>query len=173
MRDFWVIPETRRISIRYHPVSRDIPIHFSMEIFPRRDISLHFEGGILEFSISRDTIGIVLDGVISGPVAKKRVRFLLDTGASVCYVHRSIMIGAGYVVGTGKGKVPIHTAGGEVHAEIFNVDSIKIFDLELIGLEVSSYEIPSETRVEGLLGLNFLKHFKMTLDLPNGKLIIQ
>lgn len=144
-----------------------------MEISRKRDISLHFKGGPLELSFSRDTMGIVLDGVIKGPKAKKRVRFLLDTGASVCYIHRSIMIGAGYEVGTGKGMVPIHTAGGEVHAEIFDVNSLRIFDIEVKDLEVSSYDIPYQTRVEGLLGLNFLKHIKMTLDFPNGKLSME
>jgi hypothetical protein len=63
-------------------------------------MSSHFErGGGLELSFSRDALGIVIDGVITGPRGMKRVKFLL--------------------------------------------------------------------------GLNFLKHFRLTLDFPNGKLIME
>ncbi len=127
----------------------------------------------MELSFSRDALGIVIDGVITGPRGMKRVKFLLDTGASECFVHRSILIGAGYPVGEGKHGTKLQTAGGIVQSEDFSVESLRVYENEVKDLRVSCFNIPEESRIEGLLGLNFLKHFRLTLDFPNGKLIME
>ncbi len=123
-----------------------------------------------EASISRDCTAIVLDGSVSGPDGERMVQFILDTGASITMIPGKVIqkIGSSTII-TAR-SVHIQTAGGTVDVDIVRVDSIEIMGKTVKNIEVASFDLPTETRVEGLLGLNFLKHFRMTLDFPNGKL---
>ncbi len=98
------------------------------------------------------------------------VQFILDTGASITMIPGKVIqkIGSSTII-TAR-SVHIQTAGGTVDVDIVRVDSIEIMGKTVKNIEVASFDLPTETRVEGLLGLNFLKHFRMTLDFPNGKL---
>ena len=134
----------------------------------------HYDGGgKVEVSISRDCSAIVLDGLISGPEGEHMVQFLLDTGASITMVPSKVLEKIGSMDNVIEDSISIKTASGTVHVNIVKVGRIEILGEIVEGIEVACYDIPPQTRVEALLGLNFLKHFKMTLDFPNGKLRLE
>lgn len=126
-----------------------------------------------EASISRDCSAIVLDGLVTGSDDARMVQFILDTGASITMVPKRILQRIGSKCELLKGSVPVETAGGRINVDLYRVGSIEVLGKSVKDLDVAGYDLPVETRIEGLLGLNFLKHFKVTIDLPNGKLVLE
>ena len=55
---------------------------------------------------------------------------------------------------------------------------IKIEKLSLMGKEIENvktlcHDLPPTSRVDGLLGLSYLKHFKLTIDFKDGILALE
>lgn len=126
----------------------------------------------MEVSISRDASAIVLDGLISGPKGEHIFQFLLDTGASMTMVPRKVFEKTGCLGNVIQRSVPIHTASGSISVDIIRVECIEVLGQTVNDLEIIVYDIFPGARVEGLLGLNFLKNFKTTIDFPRGKLMM-
>lgn len=127
---------------------------------------------MVEESISRDCSAIVLDGLVSGPEVRKMVQFLLDTGASITMLPKKVLHRIGSDVEIIQGSIPIETAGGTINVDIYRIGSLEILGMAVKDMNVAGYDLPVETRIEGLLGLDYLKNFKFTLDFPYGKLMI-
>jgi predicted aspartyl protease len=85
----------------------------------------------------------------------------LDTGATTTVVSRRIArslrlasLGSRMMVGI----------GGSVVAPVARIESVKVGDAEVSNLQVSIHDFSPDSRVEGLLGLNFLNQFEISLD---------
>lgn len=94
-------------------------------------------------------------------------QFVLDTGATLTCVNQALadslelprrrgQIGFGAGVG-GAGNV------GLVGVDSLRIGEVKAFDLTACTLDLASLE-QAGLEVDGLLGLNFLKSFRVTLD---------
>ena len=57
-------------------------------------------------------------------------------------------------------------AGSIEHKPVVIVKSIQALGIRLKGLEVVCHDLPPQSPVRGLLGLNFLKHISLHLDFP-------
>lgn len=66
------------------------------------------------------------------------------------------------------GSIFIETAGGSIKVNLYWVGSIEVLGKRSGKMLVAGYDLPVETRIEGLLGLDFVKMFKLVLDIPNG-----
>lgn len=53
------------------------------------------------------------------------------------------------------------------------MQAIELGDLRLANLEVVCHDIPELAGIEGLLGLNFLRHFRVVIDYPSAILEIR
>ena len=94
-------------------------------------------------------------------------QFVLDTGATLTCIDRSLSDSLGLsertgMYGTGAG------IGGSGNVQMVAVDSLRIghtqaFDLTACELDLANLQTAG-IHVDGLLGLNFLKSFRMTLD---------
>ena len=51
--------------------------------------------------------------------------------------------------------------------------SISLADAKIDDLEVLCYTIREEHGIDGVIGLNFLRHFKITLDFGQGILVLE
>ena len=93
--------------------------------------------------------------------------FVLDTGATLTCINQSLSDSLGLpqrtgMFGTGAG------VGGTGNVQMVAVDSLRLgqtqaFDLTACELDLANLQTAG-IRVDGLLGLNFLKSFRMTLD---------
>jgi predicted aspartyl protease len=54
--------------------------------------------------------------------------------------------------------------GGALRSPMAKVDSVKVGAAEVFGLTVVIHDIPQLDRFDGLLGLDYLKHFEIALD---------
>ena len=104
----------------------------------------------------------------------RQARLIIDTGASHTVLSRSIASDAQLF--TEKRSVPVtmQTVGGQVQGDMVRVDSIRVADLEVQNTWAAVYDLPdAPAGVEGLLGLNFLRQFEMTLDSTRNQLYLE
>ena len=86
---------------------------------------------------------------------------MVDTGAGRTMVSKRIATNLrlhSTRSGTGYG------VGGQVTVGIARVDSVRVGDVEIQNMSVSIYDFSPDPRYEGLLGIDFLGRFHMSLD---------
>ena len=125
-------------------------------------------GGFLENKI---TVPVFMNGAsVIVPVTFNgalRGNLALDTGATITVVSRRIANSLTLkTLGTGK----IGTVGGVITAPLARLQSLKVGDAEVHDLVVSIHDFSTDPRIQGLLGLDFLKHFHVALDTRRGVL---
>ena len=70
-------------------------------------------------------------------------------------------------------KVDITTASGVVSVPLLAVKSLSFGTMSANDVEVVVHDLPERSRLDGLLGLSFLRHFKLFLDFKEGVLEIE
>jgi hypothetical protein len=98
-----------------------------------------------------------------------RVNLALDTGATITVVSHRIARSLGLSpLGTSK----VGTVGGIVTLPLARLGSLKVGDAEVQDLVVSIHDFSPDPRIEGLLGLDFLKNFHVSLDARRNLLVL-
>ena len=116
-------------------------------------------------ALSLEVSGINVDNVQAFSVA-------LDTGASITTIPSQVAIDLGYDLSNPKQEVDILTSSG-----IFTAKSITVRKLTAIGetvenIDVLCHDLPEDSIVEGLLGLNFLQYFDIKISFSTGTIEI-
>jgi len=92
------------------------------------------------------------------------VSVVLDTGASFTIVAADVLAQLGYDPANPQLKRQrIVTGSGIEYAPCIPVRSATAIGQKVTHLEVLCHDLPAESRVDGLLGLNFLRNFKLTI----------
>jgi len=63
--------------------------------------------------------------------------------------------------------VPIITANGVIEVPKIRIRAMGFRELYVEDVEVICHDIPEIAEIEGLIGLSFLKHFRVLLDFRN------
>jgi len=94
----------------------------------------------------------------------RSMRLLIDTGASLTILSPDVLEqrGIGYQ-NTGRYGV-FNTANGQVRAPIYKLDSLSVGDWQVNQLEVGVLDLSGGSNIDGLLGMNFLRHFQFFID---------
>jgi len=96
--------------------------------------------------------------------AKSRiVRMALDTGASRVMVPWHVLEALGYAPAKARNKVSITTASGTEIAPLVTLDRVKVLGKTITRVSAICHDLPSQSPVDGLLGLSFLKWFDVDL----------
>jgi predicted aspartyl protease len=97
------------------------------------------------------------------------VPVVLDTGASMTIIANDIMGQLGYdPANPSLGRQRIVTGSGVEYAPRTSVRSATAIGQRVASLDVLCHDLPPESGVDGLLGLNFLRHFKLTIGFRKG-----
>lgn len=122
---------------------------------------------------SFDRLGnlIVVTGTLVGPGGDARATLAVDTGATVTILSRSILARTGYNPLLGRSVTFFNTershAGTVLH--IRRLDAINQSFLEL---EVVAQDLPPESGVDGLLGLNAFRDRRLVIDFRAGEIAL-
>ena len=111
------------------------------------------------------------EGIISvytqivGPRAKRTIKMALDTGASFTMIPPEKIIAVGHEIPTSQERmVRVSTASGIEYVPLVTIPSLKCLGITVRNLKVVCHNLPSESPVEGLLGLNFLIHLPAFIE---------
>jgi len=94
---------------------------------------------------------------------------LLDTGASYTVVSRQL---AGSLSLNETSRATISTANGLINVALARLGSIKVGAAEALNLTVAIHDISTNSKLGGLLGLDFLSRFHTSIDSRRQLLIL-
>jgi clan AA aspartic protease (TIGR02281 family) len=114
---------------------------------------------------------IVLYVGLEGKV-KATLRMALDTGASYTMIPWDVAETLGYEPALSRRKVDIITASGTEKAPLVILESVTTLGEEARRVDCVVHDLPEASRVDGLLGLSFLRNFAVLIDFRRGILRI-
>lgn len=97
--------------------------------------------------------------------------FIVDTGASMVTIPFSTVRTLGIVISVRNPRRKVYTASGELYAPEVVLDSIMLEDYEVNNVKALVLDLPNQPNV-GLLGLNYLRRFRMDLNTDEGLLML-
>jgi clan AA aspartic protease (TIGR02281 family) len=96
-------------------------------------------------------------------LGSQQARLLIDTGASLTMLTPDTLQRSGTGArATGRTGL-FNTANGRVSAPIYRLDALSVGDWRVSDLDVGVLEL-GDAGVDGLLGMNFLRHFQFFID---------
>lgn len=98
--------------------------------------------------------------------------FILDTGATYTVISPELARKLGLNLNN-TSKINLITANGTIQASKATLNNISINGLSAKNVEVAVSNMGTNTTLPGLLGMSFLKNFKVTIDKSAGKLTLE
>jgi clan AA aspartic protease (TIGR02281 family) len=94
-------------------------------------------------------------------------RLMLDTGATYIYIDSDKASGLEVI----NSNLRLQTAGGDVQAQLRKASSMRVGNLELNDMQVTTAPFKREG-IDGLLGMNFFKQFEFFINQEEGTLYL-
>ncbi len=110
---------------------------------------------------------VIVEGIVNG---RSTIKFILDTGADLTVIPRSLVQQSGISIGSST-AVSVTGIGGTVNSSLVKIDSLKVGEAEVKNLDGVIIEEANLTGY-GLLGGNFLREFRVAIDYTKNLLIL-
>jgi predicted aspartyl protease len=117
---------------------------------------LFFEAGLL-----------IVYARLGGPRGGCLTRLALDTGATTTMIPTKAALAIGSNPAHATRFREVLTASGKELIPMIVVPRMKIFQKTLLRITVACHELPSESPIDGLLGLDILDKLNAAIDIPN------
>jgi predicted aspartyl protease len=118
----------------------------------------------LQLSGSQLIVNAVMDG-------QYPLRMLLDTGAAITVVEPEVLIDAGYRLDEAK-IANFTTANGRLRAPVVRIENLAIRSHVETALFVGALPLDLGADADGLLGMNFLRHYRFVVDQAEQRLYL-
>lgn len=119
-----------------------------------------------KFKLTKDKGLIICFAKITGKGKPVFLRMALDTGCSKTIIPTEVAISIGVNPAYSHRTTEITTGSGTVVCPIVTIPKFSCLGYTLKKFEIVCHDLPTESPVEGLLGLNFLQSAKIILDFP-------
>jgi predicted aspartyl protease len=113
---------------------------------------------------------IIIETGLSGPNGSDTFRFGLDTGATETVANVDALALLGYGFSVDSERVRLIMGGGAQFAYRVVLQGIRALGQERSSFPALAYTLPAEIGVDGMLGLDFLQGFRLTVDFREGHL---
>jgi predicted aspartyl protease len=115
---------------------------------------------------------IVVEVELDGPSGTRPAILVLDTGAATTLIDPKILLFVGYGPSTPTQPIQFVSASGTANAAILEVAALRALGQEVTNFPVVAHALPPATRVDGVLGLDFLRGKVLTFDFRTGFLTL-
>lgn len=92
----------------------------------------------------------------------------LDTGATITIIPTEIAVALGYDPANSSRQMQLLTASGTASAKFITVRKLTAAGETIEDVDVLCHDLPGNSGIKGLLGLNFLKHFELNISFSTG-----
>ena len=113
---------------------------------------------------------IVVRTEVFGRRASRIMEMALDTGSTYVIIPWKVVESLGYDPAVSKMRMPLVTASTTEVVPLITVKSISALGCKADNVLVACHDLPPRSRVDGLLGLSFLKEFDIDLYFKKGLL---
>ena len=107
---------------------------------------------------------VVVQAEVFGPLGSIVLRLALDTGATATMINVAPLVTIGCDPSLWPDRVQVTTGSGVEYAPRVEVNRIKALGQERTLFSVLSHTLPASATIDGLLGLDFLRGQKLTID---------
>lgn len=92
----------------------------------------------------------------------------LDTGATTTIIPTEIALALGYDLANPEGQMELLTVSGTVSAKLITVRELTAIGETVHDFNVLCHNLPGNSGIKGLLGLNFLRYFDVNISFSTG-----
>lgn len=101
------------------------------------------------------------------------LRLVLDTGASLTLIVPELLDGLGYNPRDGIGRTTITSALGQEAGYTIRVARFSALGFSVPDFVIHAHDLADNAGIDGLLGLNFLRHFNYEIRSLDGELVVE
>lgn len=116
---------------------------------------------------------IVVGAQLHGPSSSISLRLALDTGASTTLVGIAPLVTAGYDPALMGDRVQVTTPAGLEFLPRLTIERLSSLGCDRADLAVLGHSLPLRAGVDGLLGLDFLRGQRLSIDFREGAITLQ
>ena len=109
---------------------------------------------------------------VRGPLGSQSFRFALDTGCAETLVTPEVVDALGYSPRDGTALTAVTTALGREPGYRLRVIGFKAFGHAFADFRINVHDLPEESGINGLLGLNFLRAFNYEIRSNEGRILV-
>ena len=96
------------------------------------------------------------------------LRMVLDTGATYTIIPWNVAFSLGYDPAVSKRRVKLIMGGSVEYAPIITVTAFTALGESIAHFDVICHDLPEDAKVDGLVGMNFLKNFDLSVRFSEG-----
>jgi len=127
----------------------------------------------MSFSFDPQQGLVIVRAELSGPAGRGILRLALDTGATSSLINFSLLVATGYDPALSRDRVEITTGSGVEFAPRLTLNKLAALGQTFVDFPVLAHTLPSSAGVDGLLGLDFFRKRKLTLNFRRGRLLFE
>ena len=116
---------------------------------------------------------IVVPARLCGPAGDTIARLALDTGAITSLISAEVLATIGIEAGGSAQRVKLITASTTESASLANVPRIDALGRTAAPFTVICHTLPAEASIDGLLGLDFLRGRRVSIDFRAGVVAVE
>lgn len=98
---------------------------------------------------------------------------IADSGAAQMVISRSIVSQLGVDIARPLRMQSLVGVGQSPPVPVVRLDQVQVGTSAAAGLEASVFDLPAWLGADGLLGLNFLRHFRVTFEFDTRTLVLR
>lgn len=125
---------------------------------------------VIAFDPRADLILVPVE--VRGPLGSLGFRFALDTACAETLVTPEVVDPLGYSPLDGTALTAVTTALGREPGYRLRVTGFKAFGHTFADFRVNVHDLPEESGINGLLGLNFLRAFNYEIRSKEGRILV-
>jgi predicted aspartyl protease len=107
---------------------------------------------------------VLVVGRLFGPIGWTDPVMSLDTGSSITLFTPKLLREVGLDPAATTVQRLVYTYDGAAELPVLQVPRLRVFRQEVLNLEVTCGELPPKLGLDGVLGLNFLRHFDLHIN---------
>jgi predicted aspartyl protease len=107
---------------------------------------------------------------VTGPARSIPIQLILDTGATTSLLDRSVLIALGFDLASATDFVPMTTGSAVESVPRVVVTRFSALGQHRFGFPLLAHALPESAQVFGLLGLDFLRGFELTINFKTGRI---
>lgn len=115
---------------------------------------------------------IIVSTRVFGPAGDAIVRLALDTGATSTLINTEVLVVIGYDPATAPDRLQITTGSGIEFCARLAVECLEALGRTLTSFPVLCHTLPPSARIDGLLGLDFLRGCYLGIDFRHGEITV-
>jgi predicted aspartyl protease len=116
---------------------------------------------------------IVVKVILKGPGGEFSIRMALDTGATITSISSGILVMAGYDPMKDLNRYEMTTVSGIEYVPMIKIESLEGIGQKKVNFPIIGHTLPPSAGVDGLLGLDFLRNQKLTIDFREGDITLE